>query len=95
VPVFERQRHTGRAPCVVTAAAPAESARESCDRWSVTAQGEHARAHCGDARGPAAAELKSHGAQPFCATADVSKREYVDCPAFAAATGPLFGPIEL
>jgi len=40
-----------------------------------------------------AAELKSSGAQTFCATADVSKRESVDA-AFAAAR-TLFGPIEI
>jgi len=40
-----------------------------------------------------AVELKSNGAQTFCATADVSKRESVDA-AFAAAR-TLFGPIEI
>jgi NAD(P)-dependent dehydrogenase (short-subunit alcohol dehydrogenase family) len=39
------------------------------------------------------AELKSSGAQTFCTTADVSKRESVDA-AFAAAR-TLFGPIEI
>jgi NAD(P)-dependent dehydrogenase (short-subunit alcohol dehydrogenase family) len=40
-----------------------------------------------------AAELRGAGAQIFCATADVSKRESVDA-AFAAAR-TLFGPIEI
>jgi NAD(P)-dependent dehydrogenase (short-subunit alcohol dehydrogenase family) len=40
-----------------------------------------------------AVELKSSGAQTFCATADVSKRESVDA-AFAAAR-TAFGPIEI
>jgi NAD(P)-dependent dehydrogenase (short-subunit alcohol dehydrogenase family) len=40
-----------------------------------------------------AGELQSLGAQTFCATADVSKRESVDA-AFAAARA-MFGPIEI
>jgi NAD(P)-dependent dehydrogenase (short-subunit alcohol dehydrogenase family) len=40
-----------------------------------------------------AVELKSNGAQTFCATADISKRESVDA-AFAAAR-TVFGPIEI
>ena len=40
-----------------------------------------------------AAELRSSGAQAFCTTADVSKRESVDA-AFAAAR-TLFGPVEI
>ena len=40
-----------------------------------------------------AAELRSSGAQTFCATADVAKRESVDA-AFAAAR-TMFGPIEI
>jgi NAD(P)-dependent dehydrogenase (short-subunit alcohol dehydrogenase family) len=40
-----------------------------------------------------AVELRSSGAQTFCATADVSRRESVDA-AFAAAR-TLFGPVEI
>ena len=40
-----------------------------------------------------AAELKSAGAETFCATADVAKRESLDA-AFAAAR-TMFGPIEI
>ena len=40
-----------------------------------------------------AAELRSSGAQTFCTTADVSKRESVDA-AFAAAR-TLFGPVDI
>ena len=40
-----------------------------------------------------AAELRTSGAQTFCATADVAKRESVDA-AFAAARAQ-FGPIEI
>jgi NAD(P)-dependent dehydrogenase (short-subunit alcohol dehydrogenase family) len=40
-----------------------------------------------------AAELRSSGAQAFCATADVAKRESVDAAFGAART--FFGPIEI
>src|SRR5579859_5219088 len=60
-----------------------ESAPASCARWWRAAATLEALA----------ADLSSSGAQVFCATADVARRESVDA-AFAAAR-TRFGPVEI